>query len=714
MRIDKKIHKDYALLVSNNYLVGKENDKFLISISRIKNTQKFYLKTKNSNKTILKAKVLGQGSAQDIYEDLKSYFTINNRFFSYDAFNKFANEKFGDFWIDTSLSPKRSYGQPSSQQSQKGVHAGDNFYKKLRAAPLFRIVEALSISNAISGLDTEANGEETKYKFSLPNGERFNVSLYAENSLDMNSPSETAYVFRDFYRDTSSGGYKNFLRMLVENGISENIDLSNNDVVESEINKLINQKIKPNLIYDGSTEVVNTFNKIGHKPVLISERVKLTGKNDDRFIKYMVEERKIPKSIVDREIASGNISFGNHFTTNNKYKGQQSFFNLKNADGSKGTFQRMFFDRNNKLDKRYLKNVDIKGVAFTNANNPSDSPVDATFFSEAAIDSLSIEAFFTELGSNTENCNFVSAQSVGNMVTLLERDIGLCFSKSAKEESQFGLGYFFDLEKNSFDINEENTRAFVEKIKHSEFTVEDYNTKKKKKIIQSTKKFIYNVQQEDDKRLDIFNAIASKFTDANINYSVHDIIGKEPYIDKKDAETTCILSAINIESFLSKNNMIYDYETKKLSIGNMKDVKRRIDFNNKDHMKEVATRLLKFNSKAVYMAFDHDAAGLKHTTSFMKFFNACGIKAGSYIPPIIERANHGKMINDNNDLIIHLDYLKKQGDSNKINKFVKLFLDSSKLTTDEVDCIYKLRNAEEEIARQNKQGNKPYQKNSFK
>ena len=114
-----------------------------------------------------------------------------------------------------------------------------------------------------------------------------------------------------------------------------------------------------------------------------------TKKSQD-YKDYLINQRMIDSSIIEREFNTKEIKTGSFYSHENYMYGSIGLFTLKYFDNEyKKTYERFSFDQEGKLNRGHLSNIPIKGRSHIIKNEGAK----ATIFTEAVIDNYSMENF---------------------------------------------------------------------------------------------------------------------------------------------------------------------------------------------------------------------------------------------------------------------------------------------------------------------------------
>ncbi len=551
--------------------------------------------------------------------------------------------------------------------------------EKLSTIPIYKVIQILLSKDYISLVDKVIkNGKKEEfYKFVI-NDEKNriteeNVKVSVASSFFIeNNPEDIDS--RGIYSDVKSilgqgkkggRGVINFIQDLEEIGAFGEPLQRSNSATEEEISNFNKKRfgkaigIVKDLILNNTDIDLDDLSVDQSKSFHNYLDLKLTPrlpnkeiKNIKKFRDFLVNERKLDEDIVEEEIKAGRIYSGNYVNADNKFSnmlcfGQYDSNFSRYPNSVELCYLKKVVDENTGVEKEKLAKIffpdkERKGLLYGKINkNP-----EITFFSEAVIDSISLECLLKRT-DKIKNANFISAQGSGNLVTWLEHACGFGFIKNVKN-------------------NDENTVGQVYKFTKEE-VVKDFSEKELLSLKKSVSdRIFYFVLDESEKIINRSNLNLIKlneflkFLDKTLDAKVIRVKSRGAYIDNRVLpENAYLIDNTNIDDFFKENNINFEYDSvEKMYTFNKKIILTKeelVDDSDTKTLKELKENFIRITKTPnVALSYDNDFGGLEYYEGFYKMCKRLNLNVSLLIPPFI-----GK-INDNNDILKHFKEIEKK------------------------------------------------------
>lgn len=417
------------------------------------------------------------------------------------------------------------------------------------------------------------------------------------------------------------------------------------------------------------------------KTIYNYERVPRMPQKNNKFIEefrdFLINERKIDKDIIDREIDNGNIYSGNFNNTFNNFFTKQLFFALKdkNFKQQPSSAERLFFlnldNKDKKLNKIHIKST--QGLAYGILNKEPKM----TWFTEAVIDNLSLENIFKESKNHNEkDYNYISVQGCNNFIVWLKNVIGIGFSITENDLQEYGEVYTYKKIKEEREIKDSDKERLKEGIKNINI---HYINDKNKISLNNLKKL-----------KDFFKQIG--FNKKIIEHEVKFLGG---WIDMKQFDQTkdednrdYIIDNTNINDFFIKSGINFSLDKEnneyKFSIISEKEIFKNLTKNDDEKIRLIRKKLISvLGTDSLGLSFDNDLSGLQYCKGFKAMCTLLGVKYAILVPffgkdinAVVTPSVALKVMNDNNDIIKRIKLLKSKKNGDVLSQnFIKSILE---------------------------------------
>lgn len=388
-----------------------------------------------------------------------------------------------------------------------------------------------------------------------------------------------------------------------------------------------------------------------------------TKKSQD-YKDYLINQRMIDSSIIEREFNTKEIKTGSFYSHENYMYGSIGLFTLKYFDNEyKKTYERFSFDQEGKLNRGHLSNIPIKGRSHIIKNEGAK----ATIFTEAVIDNYSMENLMEiSPNHNSKDYNYVGLTSVGNIMGWFEHNLNikLQFKEDPKTKEDITKIMYIDRQEEVLENQEEEIEKLAKAIKTKRLHyIHDKKTKWSEKTSSKVLFRLQKVLEKIDPEIQL-NVIELDKNNYKVDYNI---------FDKGSGCNDYILDSTNVIDFLERNNIkskynpeVSDYD---VEIVSRKEKWLELTEENMEIREKIKRRVHELTGTTNFIfSFDNDMAALpktKHLYKVCEFFN---LGYSSTIPTF----EHN--INDNNDILKTYKTLLNQGNEEDANNLLNGFL----------------------------------------
>lgn len=398
---------------------------------------------------------------------------------------------------------------------------------------------------------------------------------------------------------------------------------------------------------------------------------------------YLINERMIDTSIIEREFNKKEIKTGTFYSHENYMYSSIGLFTLKYFNNEyKKTYERFSFNQEGKLNRGHLSQIPIKGRSHIIKNEGAK----ATIFTEAVIDNYSMENLMEiSPNHNSKDYNYVGLTSVGNIIGWFEHNLNikLQFKEDAKTKEYITKIMYIDKKEEKLENQEEEMKKLAKAIKTKRLHyIHDKKTKWSEKTSNKVLFRLKKVLEKIDNEINL-NVIELDKNNYKVDYNI---------FDKGTGCNDYILDSSNVIDFLEKNNIeskynpeISDYD---VSILSKKENWLELKEENIEIREKIKRKVHELTGTTNFIfSFDNDMAALpktKHLFNVCEFFN---LGYSSTIPTFEYN------INDNNDLLKTYKVLLNKGDTKNsdrlLNEFLSQIQNNKNKTPENMDGIMK-------------------------
>lgn len=549
-------------------------------------------------------------------------------------------------------------------------NSGESFTDKFNRIPLAYIIEKLAEMNVISlEKDKKPNGDEDFYWIeSEKNSKASKVSVLAIRTIENQSGNVIKKYkhCRDLNNNklttTSAMGLLYALEREGCTGGREAGELAGEIIRSSGGFKsfpLIDEENETMTYGDGGSIVNIVSLELQSRLPSIHN----TKKSQD-YKDYLINQRMIDSSIIEREFNTKEIKTGSFYSHENYMYGSIGLFTLKYFDNEyKKTYERFSFDQEGKLNRGHLSNIPIKGRSHIIKNEGAK----ATIFTEAVIDNYSMENLMEiSPNHNSKDYNYVGLTSVGNIMGWFEHNLNikLQFKEDPKTKEDVTKIMYIDRQEEVLENQEEEMEKLAKAIKTKRLHyIHDKKTKWSEKTSSKVLFRLQKVLEKIDPEIQL-NIIELDKNNYKVDYNI---------FDKGSGCNDYILDSTNAIDFLERNNIkskynpeVSDYD---VEIVSRKEKWLELTEENMEIREKIKRRVHELTGTTNFIfSFDNDMAALpktKHLYKVCEFFN---LGYSSTIPTFEYN------INDNNDILKTYKTLLNQGNEEGANNLLNGFL----------------------------------------
>lgn len=388
-----------------------------------------------------------------------------------------------------------------------------------------------------------------------------------------------------------------------------------------------------------------------------------TKKSQD-YKDYLINERMIDASIIEREFNNKEIKTGTFYTHENYNFSSIGLFTLKYFDNEyKKTYERFSFEQDGKLKRGHLSQIPIKGRSHIIKNEGAK----ATIFTEAVIDNYSMENLMEiSPNHNSKDYNYVGLTSVGNIMGWFEHNLNikLQFKEDPKTQEKITKIMYIDRQEEVIENQKEEMEKIAKAIKTKRLHyIHDKKTKWSEKTSSKVLFRLQKVLEKIDPEIKL-NVIELDKNNYKIDYNV---------FDKGSGAVDYIMDSTNAIDFLEKNNIRSKYDSEstdyKVEIVHEKEKWIELTEENKEIREKIKKRIYELTGTTNFIfSFDNDMAALPKTNHLYDVCEFFKLGYSSTIPTFEYN------INDNNDILKTYKTLINKGEEENANKLLNGFL----------------------------------------
>ena len=388
-----------------------------------------------------------------------------------------------------------------------------------------------------------------------------------------------------------------------------------------------------------------------------------TKKSQD-YKDYLINERMIDASIIEREFNNKEIKTGTFYTHENYNFSSIGLFTLKYFDNEdKKSYERFSFEQDGKLKRGHLSQIPIKGRSHIIKNEGAK----ATIFTEAVIDNYSMENLMEiSPNHNSKDYNYVGLTSVGNIMGWFEHNLNikLQFKEDPKTQEKITKIMYIDRQEEVIENQKEEMEKIAKAIKTKRLHyIHDKKTKWSEKTSSKVLFRLQKVLEKIDPEIKL-NVIELDKNNYKIDYNV---------FDKGSGAVDYIMDSTNAIDFLEKNNIRSKYDSEstdyKVEIVHEKEKWIELTEENKEIREKIKKRIYELTGTTNFIfSFDNDMAALPKTNHLYDVCEFFKLGYSSTIPTFEYN------INDNNDILKTYKTLINKGEEENANKLLNGFL----------------------------------------